>query len=366
MFPSSSLSERECDAIDRHVAAGLRDGVRVVQPRGMFSVFYEGSGRLWVHRDNPRKQTLQELYFYSSHSTLGTMTASHPVKLWDLRRRLTGREMARAQGFPDTMILPTPVSVQHKLFGNAVCVPCAAFAIEKTLDRGRPSSSSATLRHIDLCAGVGGFGFALSAVVPNSTTIAFSEIQPHAVQCFAQNFPDATPLGDATHVEDWPECELLTAGFPCQPFSRSNSRVRRGTHRSLDFVDVVSRAVKSSNARFVVLENVCTFPTVGKPQYDRLMDTLHSLEFHTDQAVLDAHDWGVPQHRKRLYIVASRTTVPHLPSLPDQPVAPRIVRDILEDLLLSPRQCGEAMTSAKTDSTAAATEVASKKRTSRT
>ena len=319
------LSERENVVIDRHLAAGLHDGVRVAQSNDLSSVFYKHSGRLWVHRNNGRKQTIQDLYFYSCLSALGTMTASHPVKLWDLRRRLTGREMARAQGFPDHMILPTPQSMQHKLFGNAVCVPCAAFAIDHVVPR-----NSSAVRHIDLCAGIGGFSFALSLARPSSTTIAFSEINPYAVRCFASNFPSAGDLGDATTVNEWPACDLLTAGFPCQPFSRSNSRVRRDQHVSLNFVDVVLNAICSSQPTSVVLENVPTFPTVGKQQYDRLMDTLHNMGFHTHENVLNSHDWGVPQHRKRLYILGSRLLRPHLPSQPDTPLPSRILQDILE------------------------------------
>ena len=57
------LSARELDVVDRHFAvAGTADMARVPQMDGLLSVYSATSGRLWVHRDTARKQTLQEYY----------------------------------------------------------------------------------------------------------------------------------------------------------------------------------------------------------------------------------------------------------------------------------------------------------------
>lgn len=279
----------------------MRDGERVRQWDGASSVYFEGTGRLWVHNGTRRKQAYQELYFYSTRSLVGTLTCSHPIKLWDEGRYLTARETARVQGFPDHMVLPE--TTHSRLFGNAVSVGCAAFAIGRVVSVGEP------IRHVDLCAGVGGFSFALASVTSRAVTVGFSEIVPAAVRCYQANFPDAPALGDA-RTAVWPECDLLTAGFPCQPFSVSNSRERRHDHASRDFCTTVLNAIEASNATRVVLENVATLQTVGKRVFDVIVDTLRAGGFEVSWKVLNSRDSRVPQERRRLYIVASRLATP--------------------------------------------------------
>jgi site-specific DNA-cytosine methylase len=316
-----SLSKRELEIIDRHASgSGMRDGVRVQQWKGAWSVFYEKSGRLWVHNDTHRKQAYQELYFYSSRSTVGTLTCSHPIKLWDERRYLTPRETARLQGFPDSMILPDTRCA--RLFGNAVSVGCAAFAIS------RVCGTEETVRHLDVCSGIGGFAFALGKRVRAAYNVGFSEVMQAAKDCYTRNFTDSPDLGDARSAT-WPECDLLTAGFPCQPFSCSSTRDRRSRHVSRDFYKVVLDAALRSNATRVVLENVVSFQTLGRDKFEELLASLEAMGFSTSFSVLDSADSGVPQQRKRLYIVASKLA----PPLPwERPAAqPTALRDILGD-----------------------------------
>lgn len=299
---ASRLSAREVRVVSKHVReSGLQAGVRVFQWEGAWSVYFSTTGRLWVHNDTPRKQAYQELYFYSKQSVVGTLTCSHPVKLWDERRHLSVRETARLQGFPEAMRLPA--TNHSRLFGNAVSVGCAAHAISRVCAPGE------RVRHVDLCAGVGGFSFALASVVAEAVPVGFSEVMGAAAACYAANFPAARNLGDA-HVAAWPECDLLTAGFPCQPFSCSNTRERRQAHPSRDFYKTVLRAIDESKASRVVLENVQSFQTVGREKFDELVETLRGAGFHVSHTVLNSIDSGVPQERKRLYIAASRLAAP--------------------------------------------------------
>ena len=97
------------------------------------SVYSARTGRLWVHNETPRRQAYQEHVYVASWSVCGTLTCSHPVKLWDLGRSLTVRETMRVQGFPDTFVPPRARA--QRLLGNAVAVPCAAHACAK----GAPS-----------------------------------------------------------------------------------------------------------------------------------------------------------------------------------------------------------------------------------
>ena len=304
----AALSERENAVVERHLAeAGLVDGARVHQWDNAVSVYYHDSGRLWVHRDNPRKQAYQELVFHARHSVANTLTCSHPLKFWDLRRHATPRETARVQGFPDSFRLPK--ARVHRLFANAVGVPCARHAVSCVVDEEDP-----TLRFVDLCAGIGGFHVAATQAHPRAECVGFSEIFLASVRCYRDNFPDAPALGDATRVTEWPACDLLCAGFPCQPFSNCNNRVMRADHAHKDFFHVVLDAIRATGATRVVLENVPTLLTNGRERWDELRDALQDeLGFRLDAHVLNAHDFGLPQTRRRLYIVGRRDGVPPRP-----------------------------------------------------
>ena len=218
------------------------------------------------------------------------------------------------------MILPT--SQYSRLFGNAVCVPCAAFAISRICNENE------RIRHVDLCSGIGGFSFALEKHVHVVSHVGFSEIMQAAKRCYIQNFPDTPDLGKAEKAV-WPQCDLLTAGFPCQPFSCSNSRYRRENHKSRNFYEVVLNAISCSGATRVVLENVPSFRTTGHEQFEDMMETLKKLGFHTSCQVLVSTDSGVPQQRRRLYIVGSKLSRPLSWERPRVAVA--TLQDILED-----------------------------------
>ena len=302
------LSETERRVLDEHArvasdgTGGFVDGLRVRQWEDASSVYFKASGRLWVHNDTPRKQAYQELYFHSVHSVCNTLTCGHSIKFWDLRRHATPREHLRIQGFPETFTAPSTSVV--RLVGNAVAVPCAAHACSRVVD------PQETVTHVDLCAGIGGFSCAMQHACPSTRCVGFSEIDSAAIRCFQSNFPDAVALGDAEKVTNWPRCDVLTAGFPCQPFSSANSRRRRADHVKKDFFLTVCEAVKKTDAQRIVLENVQNLLTVGRARFDEMIRLLSDMGFQTEYAVLDATNFGVPQKRRRLYIVGRRDGVP--------------------------------------------------------
>jgi site-specific DNA-cytosine methylase len=308
----AGLTPTEARVIDTHASVAGRDvepafadGQRVLQWEGASSVYFAATGRLWVHNHTPRKQAYQELYFHAVGSVCGTLTCSHVLKFWDLRRHATPREMCRIQGFPENFLPPrTRVA---RLVGNAVAVPCAVHACSCVV------ATHEELVHLDVCAGMGGFSCAMRAACPRTRCAGFSEVMPAAVACFRSNFPGAPGLGDATTVDAWPRADVLTAGFPCQPFSCANTRVRRAKHSKRDFFQVVLDAIRSSQATRIVLENVPSLMSTGLEQWNNLLDELQGpLGFVCDYTVLNALDFGLPQHRKRLYLVGRCDGVPLL------------------------------------------------------
>jgi DNA (cytosine-5)-methyltransferase 1 len=233
--------------------------------------------------------------------------------LWDRRRYLTPRETARLQGFPDWVRLP---SQYIPLLGNAVAVPCAVHACRAAFEDGIVPRTM-----VDVCAGMGGFTVAAQQSVRTGVEgvalqcLGFSETNKAAVAAYLDNFPHVPALGDMATVVTWPKCDLFLAGFPCQPFSNST---RRRKHPDRHAVHHVLRAIRSSHPLYLVLENVPGLLTNGAEVWDALMHALTSeLGYTIAFATLNASDFGVPQHRKRIYIVGRRDGRPiRLSSVP--------------------------------------------------
>ena len=164
---------------------------------------------------------------------------------------------------------------------------------------------------IDLFAGIGGFRWALERTL-GGTCVFASEWDKFAQQTYAANFGH-TPAGDITAIEpkDIPDHDVLTAGFPCQPFSiagvsKANALGRRhgfahATQGTLFFN--VAKIIQEKRPRAFVLENVKNLRSHDKGRtFTVITDTLRELCYHFDSKVVDARHW-VPQHRERIFIV---------------------------------------------------------------
>ena len=158
-------------------------------------------------------------------------------------------------------------------------------------------------RFIDLFAGIGGTRLAFEAVGGNC--VFSSEWDRDAQKTYAANFGE-TPHGDITKIKasDIPSFDVLLAGFPCQPFSSIGQRqgFKHKTQGTL-FYDVL-RILEGKRPAAFLLENV-----VGLVNHDGgntfavILQSLNELGYSVHHQILDAADYGVPQHRKRIYIV---------------------------------------------------------------
>ena len=110
--------------------------------------------------------------------------------------------------------------------------------------------------------------------------------------------------------------ELLLAGCaPCQPFSKQ--RQGRGLRKALNgtLMGEFSRLVRSLRPRVILMENVPGIAAVpGFSAFRRFLHTLRACGYSFDQCVLNARDFGVPQHRRRFVLLAVREGVAQLPT----------------------------------------------------
>jgi len=192
-------------------------------------------------------------------------------------------------------------------------------------------------RFIDLFAGIGGFRLALEAV--GAQCVFSSEWSKLAQDEYEYNFGER-PAGDITkiHTDDIPPHDILTAGFPCQPFSIAGV----SKHRSLGNADgfahetqgtlffEIVRILKAHRPAAFILENVKNLKSHDKGRTFAIIErTLtQELGYHIHHQIIDAACL-VPQHRERIFIVGFSEPRPfQFPQFPDK--RPRL-RDILEE-----------------------------------
>lgn len=158
---------------------------------------------------------------------------------------------------------------------------------------------------IDLFAGIGGFHIAFAN--EGFKCVFSSEINKHCQQVYFDNYKEL-PFGDITKMEpeNIPDFDILTAGFPCQPFSICGRRRGFEDTRGTLFFNIC-KIIKIKHPKVVVLENVkhLIYHDQGRT-FNIIIESLEELGYSVEYKILNAKDFGVPQNRERLIIVATK------------------------------------------------------------
>ncbi|PSB10844.1 DNA cytosine methyltransferase [Pleurocapsa sp. CCALA 161] len=160
-------------------------------------------------------------------------------------------------------------------------------------------------KFIDLFAGIGGFRLAFEQA--GYECVYSSEIDSACQEVYFNNFGDK-PQNDITqiNIEEIPDCDILTAGFPCQPFSICGKRQGfEDTRGTLFFHICEIIAVKQPSV--VLLENVKHLIHHDKGRtLDTILYSLEYLGYLVDYKILNSKDFGLPQNRERIIIFATK------------------------------------------------------------
>ena len=171
--------------------------------------------------------------------------------------------------------------------------------------------------YIETCAGIGATSLALEKIGAilgiDFICVAYSEIDDVAIRAYQEiHGPTLVNIGDVTKV-DWSKypCEFLSFTFPCQNISVANRKGKgfeEGEDSSSSIIwslrDVFAKMKKKP--RFIFMENVAAILNKKhKLTLDKLITFLKSEGYHVDYMKLDAADFGVPQHRERVYILCT-------------------------------------------------------------
>jgi len=169
------------------------------------------------------------------------------------------------------------------------------------------------LTFIDLFAGLGGFHIALESL--GCKCVFTSELKEDLQKLYKINFPDAPRIeGDITKVDltSIPHHDILCAGFPCQPFSQAGKRQGfsdEGRGNMFDYICAIieERGKSDDKPRFLLLENVSNLKGHDNGNTWRIIqERLDALGYYVSGEILSPHQFGIPQHRKRIYIVGLR------------------------------------------------------------
>lgn len=158
-------------------------------------------------------------------------------------------------------------------------------------------------KFIDLFAGIGGMRMGFEK---NKMECVFSsEWDIHAKKTYAENF-GVIPHGDIHDISanDIPDFDILLGGFPCQPFSMIGKRKGFSDEKQGDLFFEILRILDAKKPRAFLLENVPGIITIeGGSTLKQIISMLDELGYNTSYYLIDASDYGVPQVRKRVYII---------------------------------------------------------------
>ncbi len=163
-----------------------------------------------------------------------------------------------------------------------------------------------TIRYIDLFSGMGGFREGLSRA-GGFVCVGHCEIDKNADRSYRALFDtEGEWFCDDVRKADpaaMPGFDLLCGGFPCQPFSAAGSRGGFADPRGTLFFEI-ARLVEERKPAYLLLENVAGLLNHDKGRtFASILHTLDGLGYGVEWQVLNSKDFGVPQSRRRVYLI---------------------------------------------------------------
>lgn len=225
-----------------------------------------------------------------------------------------------------------------------------------------PVSSRSSIKLVDLFAGIGGFHFGIAAAASkrNKTVkpLLVAEIDSSCQvtyaanhQCEVQGDINKVSLRGITQTAD-----ILTAGFPCQPFSNSGLKLGLTDPRGQFYFKIVE-IIKKYDAKSFILENVSGIRTNGGGKYASelattpqtigksmkvLEDHLKKLkDYHIQWQEIDGRQLGSPQARKRVYVVGVHKDFTKHFDLQLLPYAPNPFISVVDDQIIESLELSE-------------------------
>lgn len=206
-------------------------------------------------------------------------------------------------------------------------VECRSLDIDWDLEQMKP-----TIKYIDLFCGIGGFHTALSQL--GFTCVFASDINNACIETYEKNYK-IKPEGDITkvNIKTIPSFNILCAGFPCQPFSKSGDRKGFSDTRGTLFFNICEIA-KYHKPEYMILENVKNIVGHDKGNtWKTIKKAITDLGYQTydKPIIINPLMFDIPQNRERAIILCYRNDVYKYPF----PIMPKVIKKDLKCSLTS-------------------------------
>ena len=162
------------------------------------------------------------------------------------------------------------------------------------------------MKVLDLFSGIGGFSLGLSWA-GNFETVAFCECEPYCQKVLRKHWPDVPIYDDIrtlTHerleADGIIHVDVITGGFPCQPFSVAGKR--RGTADNRSLWPEMARIISEVKPAWVIAENV---PGIIGMELDNVLTDLEAMFYAWEAFIIPACSVDAPHRRSRVWIVAN-------------------------------------------------------------
>ena len=210
------------------------------------------------------------------------------------------------------------------------------------------------IKYLSLFSGIGAFEKAMQNLRIPYDLVGYCEIDKHASKSYSliHHVPESKNFGDITKIDETKlpkDIDFISYGFPCQDISiagnlkgfedEEGNKTRSGL-----FFDAL-RIITHTQPQFAIAENVKNLTSARfKKEFGIVLRSLEEAGYNNYWKVLDASDYGIPQHRERVFIVSIRKDVDHgLFRFPDPMELKTKMIDLLEDKVDDKYFLSEAM-----------------------
>jgi DNA (cytosine-5)-methyltransferase 1 len=167
--------------------------------------------------------------------------------------------------------------------------------------------TSKAVTHVSLCAGYGGIELGLQRAIPNLRTVALCEIEAFAIANLVSKMEaglmDPAPIWPDLKTFPWAafrdRVDILTGGYPCQPFSAAGKR--QGADDPRHLWPYIARGIRILQPRLCFFENVEGHISLGLSD---VIEDLAGMGYRTTWGIFSASECGAPHQRKRVFILA--------------------------------------------------------------
>jgi len=192
------------------------------------------------------------------------------------------------------------------------------------------------LKLFSLFSGIGGPEKALKRLGIEYELVGYSEIDKYASKSYSvvHDEPEIKNYWDITKIneKELPDFDLMTWGFPCQDISIAGKQagIHEGTRSGLYYDGL--RILKEKKPKYSLIENVKALTSKKfKDTFESILDDLDKAGYNNYWQVLDAKDYGIPQHRERVFIVSIRKDIDQEFKFPEKEELKLKLKDLLEE-----------------------------------